>query len=69
MFRIKPMDIVVQTIWKEIFSNCTQEKKKLRIVQYLNDSSCVSFSSWNQVQIAIKLGRKHAMYEKFASFT
>ena len=22
------MDIVVQTIWKETYSNCTQEKKK-----------------------------------------
>ena len=26
-------------------------KEKLRIVQYLNYSNCVSFSSWDQVQI------------------
>ena len=42
---------MVQTISQESYSDCTQEKKKLRIVQYLNYSNCVSFSSWDQVQI------------------
>ena len=40
-----------QTISQESYSDCTREKKKLRIVKYLNYSNCVSFSSWDQVQI------------------
>ena len=42
---------MVQTISQESYSDCTQEKKKQRSVQYLNYSNCVSFSSWDQVQI------------------
>ena len=42
---------MVQTIWQESYSDCTQEKKKLRAVQYFNYSNCVSFSSWDQGQI------------------
>ena len=49
-------------MWQESYSDCTQEKKKLRIVQYLNYSTCASFSSWDQVQIGIKLGAKHVIY-------
>ena len=45
---------MVQTIWQESYSDCTQEKKKLRIVQYLNYSNCVSFSSWDQGLIGNK---------------
>ena len=43
--------------------------KKMRIVQYLDYSNCVSLSSWDQGQIGIKLRTKHVIYEKFASFT
>ena len=46
---------------RKLFS-CTQEKKKLRIVQHLNYSSCVSFRSWDQGQIGIKLETKHVIY-------
>ena len=35
---------MVQTIWQESYSDCTQEKKKLRIVQYLSYSNCVFHS-------------------------
>ena len=31
-------------IWQESYSDCTQEKKNVRIVQYLNYSNCTSFS-------------------------
>ena len=43
--------ILIQTISQESYSDCTQEKKKLHIVQYLSYSKCVLFSSWDQVQI------------------
>ena len=36
-------------------SDCTQETKKLRVVQYLKSGNYVSFSSWDQDQIGIKL--------------
>ena len=55
---------MVQTIWQENYSDCTQEKKKLRIVQYvqyLNYSNRVSVSSWGHGQIAIKLETKHVI--------
>ena len=42
---------MAQTISQESYSDCTQEKKKLHIVQYLSYSKCVLFSSWDQVQI------------------
>ena len=42
---------MAQTISQESYSDCTQEKKKLHIVQYLSYSNCVLFSSWDQVQI------------------
>ena len=54
--------ILIQTISQESYSDCTQEKKKLRIVQYLNYSNCTSFSSWDQGQTDIKLETKHVIY-------
>ena len=54
-----PINILVQNIWQESYSDCTQENKKLRIVQYLNYSNCISFSSWDQRQIGTKLGTRH----------
>ena len=36
--------------------------KELLIGQYLNHSNCVSFSSWDQGQIGIKLRTKHVVY-------
>ena len=41
--------------------------KKLRVVQYLNYGNYVSFSSWDQGQIGVKLGTKHVIYLKLAS--
>ena len=52
----------------ESYSDCTQEKKKLCVVQYLNYGNYVSFSWWDQSQIGIKLGAKHVTYLKLASF-
>ena len=55
---------MVQTIWQENYSDCNQEKKKLRIVQYvqyLNYSNRFSVSTRSQGQIAIKLERKHVI--------
>ena len=37
---------------------CAQENETLRIMQYLNYSNYVSFSSWDQDQIGVKLGTK-----------
>ena len=56
--------------YMEIASNALQKviqiefrnKKKLRIVQYLNYSNYASFNSWNEGEISIKLGTKHAIY-------
>ena len=46
-----------------------ERKKILRFLQYLNYSNYVSFSPWDQGQIGIKLGAKHVIYLKLASFT
>ena len=37
---------------------CAQENETLRIMQYLNYSNYVSFSSWDQDQIGVKLYTK-----------
>ena len=34
----------------------------MRIVQYLNHSNCVSFNSWDQAHVGIKLEAKHVIY-------
>ena len=75
LFRMKPIDILVQTICqlqvnccRKLF-NCTHEKKKLRTVQYLNYGNYFSCSSWDQGQIGFKLGTNHVIYQKLASFT
>ena len=46
----------------EIYSDYTQEIKKLRIVQYLNYSNYVSFGWWDQGKIGIKLDTKYVVY-------
>ena len=46
----------------ESFSDRTQEKKKLRAVQYLNYNNYVSFSPWDRGRIGIKLGDMHVVY-------
>ena len=66
IFRIKPIATESAT---ESYSDCTLAKKKLRFVQYSNYSNYVSFSSSDQGQIGIKLGAKHVIYLKLASFT
>ena len=53
----------------ESYSDCTQEMKKLRVVQYLNSGNYVSFSSWDQDQIGIKLWTNHVIYLKLARST
>ena len=53
----------------ESYSDCTQQKKKLRVVQYLNYGNYVAFSSWDQGHIGIKFETKHVIYLKLASFT
>ena len=42
---------------------------KVHIVQYLNCSNYASFSPWDRGKIGIKLGTKHIVYLKLASFT
>ena len=49
----------------ESYSDCTQEKKRLRALQYLN----IVISQWDQGKIGIELGTKHDIYLKLASFT
>ena len=52
-----------------IASNALQKVVKivLRKWKYLNYGNYVSFSSWDQGQIGVKLGTKHVIYLKLAS--
>ena len=44
------------------YSDYTQEKRKLHIVQYLSYSNYVSFTPWDRGQIGIELRTKHVAY-------